>query len=242
MSLDLGSYLLGKSKGGGGQPNLQSKSITITENGTSNVTPDTGYDGLSQVNVTTNVPGASTIQINDCTRLFFGNIRRYEYATLLPICKPTTCERMFQDSSLFYNANFANLAYLDTRNCTKFNQMFYNCYGLTTVDFSGFTNFDTSRALDIQSMFLNCSGLTSINISNFVTSSCNYFGQMFSGCTSLQHLDMRNMTFENYSNGNNMFNNVPAGCEIIVKSQTEKDFILANIRSDLTNIKTVAEL
>ena len=33
-------------------PNLQSKSIEITENGTTTVTPDTGYDGLSDVDVT----------------------------------------------------------------------------------------------------------------------------------------------------------------------------------------------
>lgn len=36
----------------GGEVNLQSKDITITENGTTTVTPDTGYDGLSDVDVT----------------------------------------------------------------------------------------------------------------------------------------------------------------------------------------------
>ena len=40
---------------GGGSANLQTKSVTITENGTSTITPDTGYDGLEQVNLTTNV-------------------------------------------------------------------------------------------------------------------------------------------------------------------------------------------
>ena len=38
-------------------PSLQSKSVTITENGTQTITPDSGYDGLDEVEVTTNVSG-----------------------------------------------------------------------------------------------------------------------------------------------------------------------------------------
>lgn len=41
---------------GGGSANIQeSKSVTITSNGTTTVTPDTGYDALGKVDVTTNV-------------------------------------------------------------------------------------------------------------------------------------------------------------------------------------------
>ena len=36
-------------------PNLQSKSLTITENGTQTVSADSGYDGLDEVEITTNV-------------------------------------------------------------------------------------------------------------------------------------------------------------------------------------------
>lgn len=43
-------------------PNLQSKSVEIAENGTSNVTPDSGYDGLSSVEVVVDVPAEVTTE------------------------------------------------------------------------------------------------------------------------------------------------------------------------------------
>ena len=40
-------------------PSLQNKSVTITENGTQTISADVGYDGLNEVEVTTNVSGGS---------------------------------------------------------------------------------------------------------------------------------------------------------------------------------------
>ena len=52
--LDVNNYGLQSmvATGGGGEVNLQSKDVTINQNGTTTVTADTGYDGLSDVDVT----------------------------------------------------------------------------------------------------------------------------------------------------------------------------------------------
>ena len=41
---------------------LQSKSVTITSNGTINISPDSGYDGLSEAIVNVNVSGSTVAQ------------------------------------------------------------------------------------------------------------------------------------------------------------------------------------
>ena len=51
--MEVVSYLLGKNSGT--TPTLQDKEVSITENGSSTVSYDSGYDGLNEVAITTNV-------------------------------------------------------------------------------------------------------------------------------------------------------------------------------------------
>lgn len=63
-------------------PNLQSKSIEITTNETQTVSPDSGYNGLSSVEITTNVSGGgqtpdSLYSFNQLGQIFFDSFETY---------------------------------------------------------------------------------------------------------------------------------------------------------------------
>lgn len=60
--IDLFDLAIARKMGGGDSPGsvLQNKSLNITENGSQTITPDTGYDGLSRVDVSVNVSGGGS--------------------------------------------------------------------------------------------------------------------------------------------------------------------------------------
>ena len=59
---------------------------------------------------------------------------------------------------------------------------------------------------------------------------------MFYNCSSLTSLDISNFTFDKVTSYDEMFTNVPNNCSILVKSQTEKDWITSKF-TNLTNVK-----
>ena len=63
---------------------------------------------------------------------------------------------------------------------------------------------------------------------------------MFQSCLNLTYLDIRNFDFTKEIYNRSMFYKVPSNCEIIVKDNTAKEWILAT-RKDFTNVKTVVE-
>lgn len=143
--------------------------------------------------------------------------------------------------SLCYGCSSLERAYLKglcTNKITSLNSMFALCRKLTTLDIS---DFDTSNVTSMSNMFRICQNLTSLDLSSFNTSKVTNMYSVFYNCYALTNLDIRNFTFDSVTSYDGMFEDIPADCQIIVKGDTEKEWVLAR-RSDLTNVKTVAEL
>lgn len=223
------------------------------------VTPDENYTGLSKVTVEAiqddnlipeNIKNG--VDILGVTGNFIGSKYAPRYITFYNYQgKDLTEETANLDTSnitdmsnIFYGnkkLHDIDISAWNTSNVTNMQNAFYNCNAFnsnTTLDFS---NWVTSKVTNMSSMFYGNISVDSLDLSSFVTSEVTSVAAMFRNCTSLSRLDIRNFTFEKCTTTGNMLYGVKTNCLIIVKSQTEKDFIL-NIRNDLTNVKTVAEL
>ena len=109
---------IGSIPAGGGEPSLQSKSVTYTTNGANTITPDAGYDGLSSVGVTVNVAGSGggVIKHLDITQDFFpfvANDVTFEYC-YFPGCNEVEIDPTSTNLSFNY-CSFNNI----TITCTQ---------------------------------------------------------------------------------------------------------------------------
>lgn len=243
--MDILSYTLGKKAGGGSTPVLQDKEVTITQNGESTVTKDSGYDGLNTVSITTNVPQPS------------GKITITENGTDIDVSSYASADVNVPSGGGKYAPRYINqlnfsgytgtelnyeIENIDVSNLLFFNNMFYNCSNLINkLDLTSWTN---SVAASLYSMFYNCSNLTEIDMKN-IGAGVNNMNSTFFGCTRLQKLDVRSINFPNvtrydYIFGSGYQTNVPSNCLIIVKDTASKQWLNTNF-SSYTNVKTVAE-
>lgn len=177
--MDVTSYLLGKKSGGGGST-LQNKNVTITENGTTNITADEGYDGLNEVEVTTNV----NLDLSE----YFEDTITYNangaWQDVLKKMGPLSVSRSDTNAMDSYFSNYIGkqlpMLYNIPNPCYVSNFCNY-AKNLTDIDLS----YMTQKVLQMQTTFRGCSSATIIDVSNWDTSENNRMNEAFSKCTSL---------------------------------------------------------
>ena len=135
---------------------------------------------------------------------------------------------MFQNCKSLTTINLLNF---DTSNVTNMWRMFLNCSSLKELDLS---NFTTSKVTNMESMFHACVSMTELDLSNFTTAESNLKG-MFMYCEKIEILNIRNFDFQNVNNYENIFKQIKSNVKIIVKDNTQKNWLNTNF-SNLTNI------
>ena len=169
----------------GESPSLQNKSITITENGTNTITADTGYDGLDEVEITTNISSSGTNVLMDDTLNYQGNFGGYEIIT-----KVTSLNTSNFSTTKNLFAGFSELIevpqQLVTNQVTDMQYMFSGCKKLTFIP-----EMNTSNVTNMYYMFNGCTKLITVPLLN--TSKVTKMNNMFSGCTSLSNDSLNNI-------------------------------------------------
>ena len=202
---------------------LQAKSVEITENGTSVVAPDDGFDGLKSVEINTNVP--KRFECGDAvfdTDAYNGNVLGVSRiakinVSCLVTAQTTSTAKLFDG---FYKlTDIIGLENLDTSNVTTMNSMFLHCHGLSSV----ICKFNTSRVTNMGRMFAICRSLINIDVESFDTSNVTNIGEMFNGCEKLKKINVSRWDVSKVTSMNYTFNNC--------KSIQSLDFVNWNTHS-----------
>lgn len=262
MSLDLESYILGKKAGGGGeeptgtidittngitnvksyasanvnvQPDLESKTVTITENTTTVIEPTTGKDGISSVSVITNIPSTG----DDWSDIGYSSTP--EIVSNMHNTAKTIYDNWDSSTTSGYTTFYNNqdlwiMPKIDTSNITgSAEQMFYYCVHLMEVPKLVMTPTNCSK------MFRYCSLLEDLDLSGIDTQNCTSFNEMFRNCSNLKNLDLSSFNTQSVVNVQDMFNactkltSITFGNNFKLSSVTN----LSNMFAYVSSIKTI---
>ena len=204
--------------------NVQSKSVKITENGTTTITPDNGYGAMDKVNVTVDMPtsgGGSTPERPETTKPAWTghadaeglraigwtdeDIAYYQEHGVNWNEEDDKYHKVSDDNKALYGVLTASnissyqsrivyLPKIDTSSVTDMSGMFSWCTSLVSIP-----ELDTSSVTDMSSMFSNCYSL--VSIPELDTSSVTDMSYMFSNCNSLvsiPELDTSSVTNMSY--------------------------------------------
>lgn len=165
QKIDVENYSIQSMKGGSISPNLEEKSVIITENGTMEIIPDEGYDGLSKVNVETNVP---TIDLNDyfTTTISDGGTNGAGAIQSIKAFPNTIRPASNNLNYAFYKMmSLETLPNIDTSNVVYMGYMCQTCSGLKNVPV-----LNLASAGNLAQMFNGCISLTDESLNNILAS------------------------------------------------------------------------
>lgn len=196
-------------------PILQDKSIEITENGTTNITADEGYDGLYNVSVTTNVASGggdlpsvgfvvdewdengypitvSTIGMTKIPDYYFEENTRNIFSKAKTVNFNDGLEEI--GNGCFLKSNIENV---DVSKIKVFgDSAFSSCKSLTHIDLpKDLENIPNQ-------LFYECDGLTKMMIPESVKTIGNY---SFYGCGNLKQVSMGDVTSISGGSSNGSF-------------------------------------
>ena len=204
VSLDDKTFII-KIGEGGETINNQNKVVNITENGTTEITPDSDFTGLSKVTVNVEVEsstpskpkytghadaeGLRAIGWTDEDIAYYQengvnwNEEDDQYHLVTDDNKALYGVLTASNIST-YNNRIVYLPKIDTSNVTNMNNMFSSCRSLISIP-----ALDTSSVTNMSSMFYNCYSLTSIPALD--TSSVTNMNIMFYYCYSLTTVNLK---------------------------------------------------
>ena len=200
VPLDGGDVIIKKGSGGGGGVtiNNQSKSVDITENGTTEVVADTGYTGLGKVTINTNVAssgggngwtGHADVEGLKAIGWTDEDIAYYQENGVNWNAEDDEYHKVTDDNKALYGVLTADnistykerivyLPKIDTSAKTDMSNMFNQCSSLVSIP-----QLDTSSVTNMSSMFSSCRSL--VSIPQLDTSKVTSMSSMFKQCSSL---------------------------------------------------------
>ena len=118
---------------------------------------------------------------------------------------------MFEWTGEAYRNDITNVtfdaAFVDYKKLTNTATMFSGMEKLATID--GIEYLNTENVTDMSAMFSGCQSLDSLNVSNFDTQKVEDMSSMFSGCQKLDSIDVTKFNTENVIKMSSMF----SGCQ-----------------------------
>ena len=185
------------------QKTFNKTSVTkeYTENGQYRIATPDGYDGISDVNLTVNVPEKTTFNFNQLDNVTFHTNGATLDLTGLDTSTFTSMKNMFYRCE---KITTLDVSHFDTSNVTNMSGMFAVCDMLTALDVS---NFNTAKVTDMSKMFAN-TGLKALDLTTFNTSNVNNMESMFYNSNRLESLNVSNFNTAKVTDMGSMFHGI----------------------------------